>query len=293
MIPPTALFLIEESQITPRHRQFIQEVAKTHTVFFQAPESPIHLLYSEGPIDLASSHIHLAPDATLYLPFPPPQLEELASQLPGRHIYAPLSPFIPERTFLIPYAGEFHLVQLNDDFDCATAQFYSEDGDFPLILPVLPYYDKVFRRLERLAEQGNAPSMTELALCYLNGIGHRRSILSALHWLEKAAALGSSLAHFHLGRLYFEGELVPHHPSLAIHHLEQALPLSNAYYYLGILLQSEKHLQLAGDEHPDALYELGQLAETQNNIPLAQHYYALASSLNHPLASIRLHYLTR
>jgi TPR repeat protein len=59
--------------------------------------------------------------------------------------------------------------------------------------------------LERLAQGGNVPAMTDLGTAYLQGVGVEKNAKIAHDWYLRGASLGSGEALFNLGLLYQSG----------------------------------------------------------------------------------------
>ena len=56
-----------------------------------------------------------------------------------------------------------------------------------IVDPTNPSPEEQYKILKKKAMQGDAYSMTDLAICYINGIGTKQNTKKGLHWMKKAA----------------------------------------------------------------------------------------------------------
>lgn len=68
---------------------------------------------------------------------------------------------------------------------------------------------KEFEKYLTLAEEGDAKTQLNLALCYIFGHGTAVDNIKASKWILKAAEQGDAKACFFAGRVYFYGAGVP------------------------------------------------------------------------------------
>lgn len=73
-------------------------------------------------------------------------------------------------------------------------------------LGVLLNSQKAFEYYKVAADNGYVRGMLFVAECYLNSIYVEKNVPEALAWLEKAAQSGSTIAMYHLGAIYAEGD---------------------------------------------------------------------------------------
>jgi len=70
-------------------------------------------------------------------------------------------------------------------------------------------YEKAFRLLKPLAEQGDGWAQYTLGVLYDNGDGVPEDDAKAVYWYRKAAERGNAQAQSNLGMMYVTGEGVP------------------------------------------------------------------------------------
>jgi TPR repeat protein len=117
----------------------------------------------------------------------------------------------------------------------------SRSADIPVLSPSAQPPSRRDRDLllsERQdAERGNAKSMGELGMMYLEGVGCSPDPSLALVWLARGARKGDALSENNLGFLYDKGRGVPRDPRLALKWFQKAAAqgLASAQRNLGLL----------------------------------------------------------
>lgn len=146
-----------------------------------------------------------------------------------------------------------------------------------------------FEWRERLARQGDAQAMVDLAWQYLRGEAVPKDSKQGLTWLERAARQDSPAAHTALGQVYAEGEVAEQDLERARRHLEQGRRLGDprAAFELGRLHNrgafgkrdaegATRLLKEAGEGgEVEAWLYLGQCYES-TSVKNALHYYRKA-----------------
>ena len=89
-------------------------------------------------------------------------------------------------------------------------------------------YQKAYRLLKPLAEQGNTQAQSNLGLMYANGEGVPENDAKAVHWYRKAAKQGDAHAQNNLGLMYDYGQGVPEDDAKAVHWFRKAAEQGHA-----------------------------------------------------------------
>jgi TPR repeat protein len=128
-------------------------------------------------------------------------------------------------------------------------------------------YASALRRLEPLAERGDARAQTQLATLYYHGQGVAEDDAQATLWYERAARQGHAPAQYLLGNMYAYG-----HASAPEGH--DAMRLAAQWYF-----------EAARQGHVDAQYSLGLLflagSGVQQNAAEARKWFARAARQGH------------
>lgn len=188
----------------------------------------------------------------------------------------------------------------------ATAQYnlalmYERGGAIP------QDHQEALRWLKAAADQNVEKAIYDLAAFYRHPPdGSKADPAQAIHYYEKAAALGSTPAETMLGKIYADGELGKPDYEQALSWYSKAAEKGqrDAEFGLGVLYlmgqgvaiddeQARRLFRAAADQGlADAQLELGMLLEEGVGGPsdrsLAAHYYQLAADKGMPLAQFRL-----
>lgn len=128
-------------------------------------------------------------------------------------------------------------------------------------------YASAVRRLEPLAQAGNAQAQWRLGLLYFHGHGVPESDAQALQWFERAARQGNADGQYHVGNMYAYG--------LADPQRELDAPRLAAQWYF----------EAARQGHADAQYALGILflagSGVQQNAREARRWFERAAARGH------------
>jgi hypothetical protein len=100
-------------------------------------------------------------------------------------------------------------------------------------------YQKAFRLLKPLAEQGHATAQSNPGMMYDKGDGVPQDAAKALFWLTRAAEQGDAAGQYDLGSLYEYGDGVPQDTAKAIYWHTKAAGqgFTNARYTLVLYMR--------------------------------------------------------
>eukprot|EP00834_Sanchytrium_tribonematis_P001314 NODE_31_length_37178_cov_0.413576.p13 type:complete len:289 gc:universal NODE_31_length_37178_cov_0.413576:35319-36185(+) len=158
-------------------------------------------------------------------------------------------------------------------------------------------HEIAFQGLLKCAHDGNVEAMWDVGSMLLQGRGTEKNLKAAEKWLRQAAEKNNDGRIF-LGDLYTEKEMY----DKAVLEYQIALnsgdevDRNDASCALGdIYLHHIKHYPLArhyymiaGENHPDSVFGLGQVAEMVGNYTAAFKYYETASKLGHEDSLIQM-----
>ena len=171
--------------------------------------------------------------------------------------------------------------------------------------------DNATARLNALrsrAKNGDVSAQAELGYRYATGKGVRRNFRLAAAWDKSAAKSGNAISMYNLAQSYLEGRGVRKNVVTALQLYKQvwnnrnidAETRSDAAVNIGWatratrigsspLEEARKWFKRAARlGNSSALYNLGELIESQGDCDLAAHYYYLASALHHTKAMYAL-----
>ena len=86
------------------------------------------------------------------------------------------------------------------------------------------------------ADNGFAPAMSDIGVCYALGKGVEQDYSKAIEWFTKGTELGDSEAQFNLGVVYETGQGVPQNvqKAMMLYRMAAELGNMNAMYALGL-----------------------------------------------------------
>lgn len=133
-------------------------------------------------------------------------------------------------------------------------------------------YDDAFRFWELAALEQNDPmAQTNLAMCYLNGLGTEKNLLEAIKWYKIAANNGFTDANFRCGYVYYIMEQYAE----AFSWLTKAAEFNdaNAEYYLGHMYLNGLACKSSEEEAYSWFMKSAEHGDVDSQKIIAKHYY--------------------